>query len=221
MLLRGRKRSSLLVHAPITLLFPHFSVFLHFLSYSYVPSFLSHFSFLFFLAIFLTCFSLLFLIAFFSLLLPSLCIAKAFLYCLLWWVLLFYLLTTFGLVWVPFPDHPLICRLPSHHYYLVLAMPHSIPKQKSFVLFPCSLWHSHPNKDWVFFLTNSYGIHLVIPAHLSLFWVVCHLGRTFLPKELEREPQNRVPPLLPIVRLYPLLSLTHDPLPLYWLNING
>ena len=63
-LLREKEGSSLLVHAPITLLFPHFSVFLHFLSYSYVPSFLPYFLFLFFLAIFLTCFSLLFLIAF-------------------------------------------------------------------------------------------------------------------------------------------------------------
>ena len=47
---------------------------------------------------------------------------------------------------------------------------------------------------WTFSLTNPYGIHLVIPAHLSLFWVVCHPSRTFHPKELEREPQNRLPP---------------------------
>ena len=60
-LLRGREGSSLLVHAPITLLFPHFSVFLHFLSYTYVPYFLPYFLFL---AIFLTRFSLLFLIVF-------------------------------------------------------------------------------------------------------------------------------------------------------------
>ena len=51
-LLREKEGSSLLVHAPITLLFPHFSVFLHFLSYSYVPSFLPYFLFLFFLSIF-------------------------------------------------------------------------------------------------------------------------------------------------------------------------
>ena len=90
-LLREKEGSSLLVHAPITLLFPHFSVFLHFLSYSYVPSFLPYFLFLFFLAIFLTCFSLLFLIASpsFSLLF-SLCTSNAFLYYLPWWVLLFY-----------------------------------------------------------------------------------------------------------------------------------
>ena len=33
-------------------------------------------------------------------------------------------------------------------------------------------------------------MHLVIPTHLSLFWVVCHPSKTFPPKEFEREPQN-------------------------------
>ena len=37
-------------------------------------------------------------------------------------------------------------------------------------------------------------MHLVIPAHLCFFWVVCHPSRTFPPKEFEREPQNRLPP---------------------------
>ena len=36
-------------------------------------------------------------------------------------------------------------------------------------------------------------MHLVIPIHLSLFWVVCHLSRTFSPKEFEWELQNRLP----------------------------
>ena len=39
-------------------------------------------------------------------------------------------------------------------------------------------------------------MHLVVPTHPSLFWVVCHPSRTFPPKEFEREPQNR-PSLLP------------------------
>ena len=147
-LLREKEGSSLLVHAPITLLFPHFSVFLHFLSYSYVPSFLPYFLFLFFLAIFLTCFSLLFMIAFssssfififififyyyyfFGIVFPSLCTTKAFLYSLLWWVLLFYPSTTFGLVWVSFLNYPLVCRLSSHHHYPMLAVPCSIPRKK-------------------------------------------------------------------------------------------
>ena len=70
---------------------------------------------------------------------PSLCIANALLYCLLWWILLFYLSTTFVRVWVSFPDHSLVCQLPSHHHFPVLlchhhfpvlAMPYFIPRQK-------------------------------------------------------------------------------------------
>ena len=137
-------------------------------------------------------------------------IAKAFLYCLLWWVLLFYSLTTFGLMWVSFPDHPLVCWLPSHHSYPMLAVPHSIPRQKSFVLFFYSPWHSHPDKDWVFSLTNSYGMYLVIPIHISFFWVVCHPSRIFPPKELEQESHNR---LLPSSHHQTIYSLTSDPWP--------
>ena len=192
-LLREKEGSSLLVHAPITLLFPHFSIFLHFLSYSNVPSFLPYFPFLFFFCYFSHLFSLLFQIAF-CVVHFSLCTAKAFLYCLSLWVLLFYPSTTFGLVWVSFPNYPLVCRLPSHHYYPVLAVPRSIPKQKSFVLFSYSPWHSYPDKGWVFSLTNSYDMYLVILAHLFLFWVVCHFSRIFPPKELKREPQNKFSP---------------------------
>ena len=68
------------------------------------------------------------------------------------------------------------------------------PYKGRFVLFSYFSWHSHPDKGWVFSLTNSYRMHLVISAHLYLFWVVCHPSWTFPPKELEREPQNRVPP---------------------------
>ena len=141
-LLREKEGSSLLVHAPITLLFPHFSVFLHFLSYSYVPSFLPYFLFLFFLAIPLTCLSFVLYLPPIALFFPScysyfpscycysLCTAKAFLYCLLWWVLLFYPSTTFGLVWVSFLNYPLVCRRSSHHHYPMLAVPCSIPRKK-------------------------------------------------------------------------------------------
>ena len=47
----------------------------------------------------------------------------------------FYPLTAFGLLWVSFQDYPLVCQLPSHHYYTVLAMPCLIPKQKWFFFF--------------------------------------------------------------------------------------
>ena len=63
---------------------------------------------------------------------------------------------------------------------------------------------------WVFSLPISHGMHLVIPAHPYFFWVVCHPSRTFLPKEPERKPQNRLSPL-PTTKPYPLLPLTLDP----------
>ena len=70
---------------------------------------------------------------------------------------------------------------------------------------------------WVFSLAIPHGMHLVVPTHHSIFWVVCHLGRTFPLKKFKQEPQNRLS-LLPIARPYPLLSLTHN-LPLqYWLG---
>ena len=35
-------------------------------------------------------------------------------------------------------------------------------------------------------------MHLVISTYFSLFWVVYHPSKTFLPKEIERESQNRL-----------------------------
>ena len=79
-----------------------------------------------------------------------------------------------------------------------------------FFLFSYSPWHSHLDIGWVFSLTNSYDMHLVILAHLSLFWVVCHPNRTFSLKEFEREPQNR---LSPSPHRQTIPSLTSDPWP--------
>ena len=53
-------------------------------------------------------------------------------------------------------------------------------------------------------------MHLVIPTHVCLFWVVCHSSRTFPPKEFERESQNRHPPS-PHRQITPFL--TFDPWP--------
>ena len=53
-----------------------------------------------------------------------------------------------------------------------------------FVLLSCLLWRSLPDKNLAFSLANSYGMHLVIPVHLSPFLVVCHLSKTFPSKEL-------------------------------------
>ena len=90
----------------------------HFLSFFCLP-------FLFFLLCFYS-----FFFFFLFLCCCSLCIAKTFLYCLPWLDLPFYPSTAFGLLWVPFLGHPLVCRLLSHHHYLGLAMARSIPRQK-------------------------------------------------------------------------------------------
>ena len=83
----------------------------------------------------------------FSLFLPFLCIVKALFYTTCRdGFLLFYPLIAFVLVYVSFPDHPLDYRLPSHHHLPMLAVPHPIPRQKNFILFSCSPWHSHPDK---------------------------------------------------------------------------
>ena len=60
-------------------------------------------------------------------------------------------------------------------------------------------------------------MHLMIPTHLSLFWVVCHPSRTFPSKEFKREPKIGFS-LLPTSKPYIFLSLTHDPPLLYWLG---
>ena len=86
-----------------------------------------------------------------------------------------------------------------------------VPFPNKRVLFSCSSWHSHPDKGWVFSLTNSNGMHLVIPAHLSIFWMVCHPSRTFPLKKLEREPQNKLSHS-PYCQTIP--SLTTDPWPI-------
>ena len=104
----------------LTLLFPYYSLFFLFVFPLYF-SLLSISPFVsMFLAVLPYCFSL--------------CTAKAFLYCLSWLDLPFCLSTTFGLLWVSFLNYPLVCWLPNHyhHHYLVLVMPHSIPRQRDF-----------------------------------------------------------------------------------------
>ena len=76
-------------------------------------------------------------------LLPLLCTVKALFYTACRdRFLLFCSLTAFVLEQVSFPDHPLVCQLPNHHHLPVLAMPHPIPRQKSFILFSRSPWMS-------------------------------------------------------------------------------
>ena len=59
-------------------------------------------------------------------------------------------------------------------------------------------------------LPISHGMYLVVPTHICFFQAVCHPSRTFPPKELEQEPQNRFSPL-PTTKPRPLLPLIHDP----------
>ena len=60
-------------------------------------------------------------------------------------------------------------------------------------------------------------MHLVIPTHVYFFWMRCHPNRTTLPKEVEWEPQNKLP-LLPTTWPHPLIPLTCGSPLLYWLR---
>ena len=136
-LLRGKEGNSLLVHAHHTLAFS-----LHFFNLSVLLY--SLFSFLFLCCLFSSLFFISFLSCYISHLffltlsdcLPSFC-------CCLHYVQLrpfytvcrdkiyhFTSLTTFDLLWVSFPNYPLVCWLPSHHHYLVVAAPRFIPRKK-------------------------------------------------------------------------------------------
>ena len=64
-------------------------------------------------------------------------------------------------------------------------------------------------------------MHQVVPTHTYLFWVRCHPNRTFFPKKLNWEPQNR-PFFLPTTKSYPLKALTHAHLPcIGWVQVGG
>ena len=159
-LLRGREGGSLLVHA---LSHPYFltSLFILFVFLCFPFPFplpyslyFSLFFVVFSLAIFLTCSSL--LLAF----LPLCCAQPSpFLYCLLWYVLLFYPSTTFGLVWVSFSGHPLVCWLLSQHHYPVLAGD------------GCTMFHSQTKESYFCFLAL-YGIPIWINVGYSLLLIL-------------------------------------------------
>ena len=183
-LLRVREGNSLLVHA-----LSHFFVF----SLSFFL-FLSLFSLLFFPCYFLTCFlfSLLFRSCFFLPLLP--CTAKAFLYYLPWWVLLFYPLTTFGLVWVSFPDHPLICWLLNQHHYPALATPCLNSRQKEFLFYflafcgiPLRIRIGH--SLLLILMSCAWWFQFIFPP---FGWYV--IPARHFPKEFKQESQNRLFP---------------------------
>ena len=136
---RGREGNNLLVHA-------HYHVLAHFLYFFFLIPF-SFLSFLFYLSLpFLLPF-LFILFCSLPLLLLLLCMAEApFILPAVMGFYYFTPLTIFVLAWVSFPDHALVCHLPSYHHLPVLAMPHPIPRKNSRILFSCSPWHSHLDK---------------------------------------------------------------------------
>ena len=119
-------------------------------------------------------------------------------------LLLFQPLTTF--VWAKCPCRsPLVCKLPSHHYLPVLAVPFLITRQRRlFCLFVC---HDTLTCYGVGALSLfiPHGMNLVVPTHPYFFWAVCYPSKTFPLKEPEYKPQNRFSPLT-TARLCPLTS---------------
>ena len=59
-------------------------------------------------------------------------------------------------------------------------------------------------------LSIPHGMHPTIPPSTLLLLVACHPNRSYLPKELGQELQNRSFPLSPPLNRTPL-PLTHDP----------
>ena len=132
------------------------------------------------------------------------------------WFLLFQPLTTFVWIWVSFPTIYWFVSYITTTTYLCQLCHSPLPdKEGRFVcLFTVAFLSTIV---WVFSLAILHGMHLLVLAHHFLFQVVCYPSRTSPLKESEWEPQNRLS-LLPIVRPYPLLPLTYDPLLLYWLG---
>ena len=96
----------------------------------------------------------------------------------------FYPLTTFVWVWVSFQTtHWFVNYLATITY---LCCPCHIPLPNKENYFVCLFTVAFLSETrWTFSLTISHGMHLVIPTHLSLFWVVCHPSKTFPLKEFE------------------------------------
>ena len=130
------------------------------------------------------------------------------LYYLPWQDLPFLPLNYFWLVVGVFPGLPtgLLTAQPPPLHCVSHVMPHSRQKWFCFVFY--FAWHSHPNKGLGFSLTNLYSMHLVISAHICLFWVRCHPSRF-------KRAWARTPPT---ARPHPFLPLTRGPPPLYWLG---
>ena len=81
------------------------------------------------------------------------------------------------------------CTLPTTTGTSVRHSP-SLDKGKLFCLFVCHGTLSYYGLS-VFSLPIPHGMHLMVSTQFCFFWVVCHLNRILLPKELEQEPQNR------------------------------
>ena len=95
----------------------------------------------------------------------------------------FYPLTTFFWIWVSFSTTYWFVNYLATTTYLCWPCHSPLPdKENCFVcLFTMAFLSSIV---WVFSLAIPYGMHLVIPTHHSLFWVICHPSRTFPPKRV-------------------------------------
>ena len=71
----------------------------------------------------------------------------------------------------------------------------------------------------------SQGMHPTVLPQTCLFWIVCHPSKTYLPKGLRQEPQNRSFPLSPPPNHTPLylLPLAHGLTTSYigWVQAGG
>ena len=189
-LTRGRKWNSLLVHAHYHI--PAYSLFCFcfFVFFFYFLSFLLYLS--------LSCFVLSLFVHGWGPFYTA-CLVR---------FLLFYPLTAFVLMWVSFPDHPLVCQLPSHHQLPVLAMPHPIPTQRVFF---CFLVHCGiPIRIKVGILSHYPSWHAPSDSNSSFPFLGGMSSQQNISPEFEQEPQNR---LSPSPHRQNIPFLTFDPWP--------
>ena len=107
-------------------------------------------------------------------------------YCLPWLVP-FHPLTTFVWMWVSFQTIHWFVSCSATTMYLCWLCHIPLPDKEFY--FVCLFTVAFPSEiGWVFSLTIPHVMHLVVLTHPSLFWVVCHLSRTFPPKWFEWEP---------------------------------
>ena len=96
------------------------------------------------------------------------------------------------------PFCPLTAFVWSRRTYRPPSLCNIHPCQTEAVLFRSSVYHNTSSYHGInSFSLDSQGMYPTVPPQTCLFWVVCHPSRTYLPKGLGQEPQNRSFPLSP------------------------